>query len=115
MEKLRRRRKFDLCARQLDSDLWQKLYYKHQQGYLRQRLLAIKCLYEGKTRKEVSKLLGCTYKTLTSWIDKFLIGGLVGLTETITHSVPCRLNSEQQQELKKMLLEQKPTERSTKA
>lgn len=25
-------------------DLWQKLYYKHQQGYIRQRLLAIKYL-----------------------------------------------------------------------
>jgi hypothetical protein len=46
MEKLRRRRKFELCDRQLDWDLWQKLYYKHQQEYLRQRLLAIKYLYE---------------------------------------------------------------------
>nr|WP_211178622.1 IS630 family transposase [Brasilonema octagenarum] len=92
----------------MDWDLWQKLYYKHQQEYLRQRLVAIKYLYEGKTRKEVSKLLGCTYKTLTTWIDKFLIGGLVELTQTIRHSVPCRLNYDQQQELKKMLLEQKP-------
>lgn len=97
-----------LRDRSLDLEMWQKLYYKHQQQYLRQRLLAIKYLYEGKTRREVTELLGCTYKTLTTWIDKFLEGGLVGLTQSITHSVPCRLNEEQQQELKKMLTEQKP-------
>jgi hypothetical protein len=30
-----------------DWDLWKKLYYQHQQAYLRQRLLAIKYLWEG--------------------------------------------------------------------
>lgn len=94
----------------LDLALWQKLYYKYQQSYLRQRLLAIKYLSEGKSRTEVSELLGCTYKTLTSWIDKFLAGGLEKLTEPITHQVPSRLNAEQQQELKRMLLSQKPTD-----
>jgi transposase len=91
-------------------DLWQKLYYKHQQAYLRQRLLAIKYLWEGKTRPEVTQLVGCTYATLTEWLDKFLEGGLEKLTEPITHQVPSRLNLDQQLELKKMLLEQKPTD-----
>lgn len=89
-------------------DLWQKLYYKHQQAYIRQRLLALKYLWEGKSRAEVSQMLGCTYLTLTKWIDKFLEGGLVKLTEPITHKVPSRLNEEQKLELKKMLLEKKP-------
>jgi transposase len=91
-----------------DWDLWQKLYYKHPQAYLRQRLLAIKYLWEGKSRSEVTQLLGCNYKSLTKWIDKFLEGGLQKLTQPITHQVPSRLNPEQQLELKKMLLEQKP-------
>ena len=91
-------------------ELWQKLYYKHQQAYLRQRLLAIKYLWEGKTRPEVAQLVGCTYATLTEWLDKFLEGGLEKLTEPITHQVPSRLNLEQQLELKKMLLKQKPTD-----
>lgn len=99
-----------LCQQPLDLELWQKLYYKHQQAYLRQRLLAIKYLCEGKSRREVSELLGCTYKTLTKWIDKFVSGGLKKLTEPITHEVPERLNAEQKQELKQMLLEQKPTD-----
>jgi transposase len=93
-----------------DWDLWQKSYYKHQQAYLRQRLLAIKYLWEGKTRYEVTQLVGCSYATLTAWLDKFLEGGFEKLTEPITHQVPSRLNLEQQLELKKMLQEQKPTD-----
>jgi len=60
-----------------DWDLWQKLYYKHPQdykhpqAYLRQRLLAIKYLWEGKIRPEVTQILGCSYKSLTKWMDKF--------------------------------------------
>jgi transposase len=91
-----------------DWDLWQKLYYKHPQAYLRQRLLAIKYLWEGKSRPEVTQVLGCNYKSLTKWIDTFLEGGLQKLTQPITHQVPSRLNPEQQLELKQMLLEQKP-------
>jgi hypothetical protein len=55
-------------------------------------------------------LLGCTYVTLTKWIDKFLAGGLEKLIEPITHQVPSRLSPEQQLELKKMLWSQKPTD-----
>jgi transposase len=95
---------------QPDWDLWQKLYYKHPQAYIRQRLLAIKYLWEGKSRREVTQLIGCNYKSLTKWIDKFLEGRLQKLTEPITHQVPSRLKAEQQLELKKMLLEQKPTD-----
>lgn len=36
----------------LDWNLWQKLYYKHQQAYILQRLLAIKYLWSGKSRLE---------------------------------------------------------------
>lgn len=42
-----------------DWELWQKLYYNHQKAYLRQRLLAIKYLWEGKSRPEVTQLLSC--------------------------------------------------------
>ncbi len=91
-----------------DWELWQKLYYNHQKAYLRQRLLAIKYLWEGKTRPEVTHLLGCNYKSLTHWIDKYLAGGLQKLTEPISHQVSSRLNPEQKIELKKMLQKQKP-------
>lgn len=93
-----------------DWDLWQKLYYEHQQSYIRQKLLAIKYLWQGKSRPEVAQKLGCSYVTLTKWIDRFLQGGLRELTKQITHQVKSRLNSEQQMELKTMLLEATPTD-----
>ena len=85
-------RTFRLGDRQLDLELWQKLYYKCQQEYLRKRLLAIKYLYEGKTRTEVSDLLDCHYKNLSTWIDEFLEGGLKMVVKPIAHQVLSRLN-----------------------
>ncbi len=103
-----RSRTQDLKKQQLNREQWQKLYYQNQQSYLRARLLAIKFLAEGKTRTEVSEIVNCTYKTLTSWIDKYLEGGLEKLTESIKHQVPQRLSPEQKQQFKQMLLEQTP-------
>lgn len=98
----------ELKKQQLNLEEWQKLYYQNQQSYLRVRLIAIKHLAEGKSRSEVSQLVNCTYKTLSSWIDKYLEGGLKKLTKPIKHQVPQKLSSSQKQEFKKMLLEQTP-------
>ena len=110
MRKYRLNRSFRLETYKLDLDLWQKLYYKHQQEYLRKRLMAIKYLCEGKKRAEVSELLKCSYKTLSTWMDKFLEGGLEELVKPITHQLTSSLSPEQKQELKIMLLEQKPVD-----
>ncbi len=97
-----------LKQKELNIEQWQKLYYQNQQSYLRTRLLAIKFLAEGKTRTEVTKLVNCTYKTLTSWIDKYLEGGLKKLIERIKHQVPQRLSLVQKQQFKQILLQQTP-------
>ena len=65
-------------------------------------------MYEGKTKTEVLDLLDCHYQTLSTWIDKFLEGGLKNLLELITHQVSSRLNIEQKQELKIMILKELP-------
>ena len=101
-------RKQKLKPKQLNLQQWQKLDYQNQQSYLRARLLALKFLAEGKTRKQVSQLLNCTYKTLTSWIDKYLEGGLEKLSQSITHRVPQRLSPIQKQQFKQMLLQPTP-------
>ncbi len=94
---------------ELDLEAWRKLYYKYQQAYIRKRLSAIKYLYEGKSRLQVCSLIGSRYNTLTSWIDKYLDGGLQGLVEPIKHQkAPQRLSPEQKQELKQIILEQSP-------
>lgn len=93
-----------------DADEWQKLYYRNQQQYMRQRLVAIKLLHEGQNRTQVSKQLGCRYDTLTNWIDKYLSDGLMGLVTPIRHQKPSRLTPEQQQQLKAMVLTQRPAD-----
>ena len=99
-----------LRAKSFDADEWQKLYYRNQQQYMRQRLSAIKLLHEGHSRTQVSEQVGCRYDTLTSWIDTYLKGGLSGLVSPIRHQKPSRLNPEQQQQLKDMVLRQRPTD-----
>ena len=54
--------------------------------------------------------VGCGEQTLLRWIDMYLEKGLSGLVKPISHQSPQRLNEEQKQQLKKMLLEQKPTD-----
>ena len=109
MVKLSKNRTEQFRDIELDLEAWQKLYYKYQQDYIRQRLSAIKYLYEGKSRLQVCSLIGCSYNTLTSWIDKYLAGGLQGLVELIKHkNAPQRLSPEQKQELKQIILEQSP-------
>lgn len=93
-----------------DVDEWQKLYYRNQQQYIRQRLAAIKLLHEGQSRTQVSEQVGCRYDTLTTWIDKYLEGGLKALVNPIRHQKASRLTPEQQQQLKVMILTQRPTE-----
>lgn len=98
-----------LEAIELDLETWQKLYYKHQQDYIRRRLLAIKHLYEGQSRLQVCSLLKCTYVTLTNWIDIYLEGGLQGLVKPIKHkNTPQKLSVEQKKELKQIILEKSP-------
>jgi transposase len=94
----------------LDIQGWQKLYYKNQKQYIRKRLEAIKYLWEGMTRKEVIEKVGCSKQSLITWIDMYLEGGLESLTKPMTSQRVQRLSKEQKEELKKMVLDQKPTD-----
>jgi len=86
------------------------LYYKHQQQYIRRRLEAIKYLQEGKTRQEVINKLGSARQSLTNWIDMYCQGGLPALCTPVKYNRNQKLDVQKKQELKKMLLEQKPTD-----
>ena len=52
-----------------DMELWKKLHKKYQQAYLRKRLEAVRLLWSGESRVAVSKQVGCTYDSLSDWID----------------------------------------------
>ena len=93
----------------LDEKEWQKLWNKYQEQYIRKRLQAIKYLYEGKTRKEVSAKVGCARESIATWLDIYDEKGLKGLTKLVERERGQSLSKEQKAEMKLMLLEQKPT------
>jgi transposase len=99
-----------LQKKPFERDEWQKHYYRHQQQYIRHRLEAIKLLHQGNSRLQVCEQVGCSYDTLTSWLRKYLQGGLRALVSPIRHQKPTRLSVEQQQQLKGMILTQRPTD-----
>jgi len=102
----------ELREKAFDVEIWQKLFYQHQQAYIRNRLEAIKYLHEGETRKEVMVKLRCARQTLITWIDLYCAGGLNSLTQAIKSNKPEKLSADQKVELKRMLLENKPTDYS---
>ncbi len=58
-----------------DRELWQKLYYKHQKSYQREKLEAIKLIWDKLKLVDVRFRIGCAKDTLNSWIDAYLSGG----------------------------------------
>jgi transposase len=98
----------ELKAKQLDEAEWRKMYYKHQQQYIRKRLEAIKYLQEGKSRQEVLDKVGCARQSLVTWIDMYCQGGLIALCTPVKSNKKQKLGDEEKTELRKMLLEQKP-------
>jgi transposase len=99
-----------LREKPFEIEIWQALFYQNQQNYIRKRLQAIKYLYEGMTRKEVMIEVRCARQTLVTWIDVYCAGGLKSLTKAIKSNKPEKLNGEQRSELRRMLLENKPTD-----
>jgi transposase len=61
------------------------------------------------SRKEVMIEVRCARQTLVTWIDMYCAGGLESLTQATVSNKPERLSDEQKVELKRMLLENKPT------
>jgi transposase len=101
-----------LSGKKFEEKEWQKLFNKHQQEYIRVRLKAIKHLQEGKTRQEVMDSLGCARQSLINWIDLYCQKGLCGLAVPTKSKRVQRLGDLEKKELRKMLLEQKPTDYS---
>ena len=100
----------ELKVKQFDEAEWKKTYYKHQQQYIRRRLEAIKYLQEGQSRKEVMEKVGCARQSLTTWIDMYCQGGLEALCKPLKSKRKQKLGDEEKLELRKMLLEQHPTD-----
>ena len=106
-------RSAQLSGKKFEEQEWQKLFNQYQQQYIRTRLEAIKWLHDGKTRQEVIKLcLAQSRQSLITWIDLYYQKGLIGLVTPKKSKRVQRLSDREKEEIKKMLLEQKPTDYS---
>jgi len=103
-------REEQIKAISFDAEEWGKLFCKYQQEYIRKRLKAIKYLHEGQTRQKVMTKIDCARKSLIIWIDMYCEGGLKALATPIKSNRKQKLGKEEKGDLKKMLLEQKPTD-----
>jgi len=90
-------------------ELWKKLYYKHQQAQFRNRLLAIKYLFQGDDKLEVCRLLSITLRTLRKWLDIFLRGGFKELLAPIKRQRKEKLSYIRKKILKFILLHKTPS------
>ena len=102
-----------LRTKSFEKEDWQKLFYKYQQHYIRKRLEAIKYLHDGKTVREVMEQLNCARQSLITWIDMYCQGGSKALVTPLKSEREQRLGPEKKEELKKIILEKKPTDYGT--
>ena len=79
-----------------ETAIWQKLFYRNQKSCIQKRLEAVKYLYEGIEVMVEVLMSSCT--------------GLESLTQATVSNKSERLSDEQKFELKRMLLENKPTD-----
>lgn len=56
-----------------------EIYEQERDSQIKQRLLAIKLLYQGKRATEIAKDLSVSYKTIYNWIDLWNEAGTEGL------------------------------------
>jgi transposase len=101
---------------ELNFDLlsWQKYFNQHQQEYIRRRLRAIRMYSEGKSRKEILDCLSISPKTLSGYLDLYILGGLDGLTRPIVKPRLQSLDKSQQSKLRDMVLHETPEKYSKK-
>lgn len=92
---------------ELNLEEWKFFYSKCDKDYQRRRMEAIRLFYEENTIQHISQALGCTERTLSSWIDMFLVGGLKNLIKPIQKKKS--LSESQKEELIQILLKEKPT------
>jgi transposase len=98
----------------LDIQNWQKCYHRNQQEYIRRRLRAVKFFCEGKPRLLIIKELNITYKTLSSYLDLYIQGGLDGLVSPIVKPRIKLLTDQQLVQIKQIILTETPETYSKK-
>lgn len=106
---MNRTKRIQLFAPQ-DRELWQSLYYRHQQHSHRRRLLALKALWDGQSMAEVCRTQRVQRKTLERWEDAYLHGGFKVLLAPQKRPRPQALSPQRRKILRYILLHKAPAD-----
>ncbi len=93
-----------------DRELWQTLFYRHQQQSRRRRLLALKSLWDGESMAWVCRSQGVQRKTLEKWLDSYLHGGFDALLAPQRRPRPQTLSPQRRKVLRHILLHKAPAD-----
>jgi len=93
-----------------DRELWQVLFYRHQQQSRRRRLLALKALWDGQSLIEVCRTQHLQRKTLEKWVDAYLHGGFEALLAPQKRPRAQTLSPQRRNILRHILLHKTPAE-----
>jgi transposase len=93
-----------------DHDLWQVLFYRHQQQSRRRRLLALKALWDGQSQAEVCRTQHVQRKTLEVWMDAYLHGGFDALLAPQRRPRAQTLSPQRRKILRYILLHKAPAD-----
>lgn len=97
-----------LRQQEFNPEEWKKLYYQTQKHYLRQRLLALKSVWLGKSRTEASHEVGVYRDTVGDWLKLYIEGGYQKLLNPKQLPSRSRLSEEEKQKLKDILQHKTP-------
>lgn len=81
------------------------LIEKEEDYKIRIKLYTILQLSKGKPSREVEELYGASFKQILNWATRFDAEGIEGLRDKPHNGRPSRINSQQLEELRKVLLE----------
>jgi transposase len=93
-----------------DVELWKRLYYQHKTERPRQRLRAIKAVWDGQSLTQICQEQHISRTSLSKWLDIYLNGGLKKLTAPEHRQVPQRLSPTRLKILRFVLLYKTPAD-----
>lgn len=93
-----------------DRELWQVLFYRHQQQSRRRRLVALKALWDGQSQAAICRTQHLQRKTLVAWIEAYLHGGFDALLAPQKRPRAQTLSPQRRKILRHILLHKTPVD-----
>ena len=91
-----------------EINILKKAYKKEQDGKIRERILMLIHSYEGKSSREVGKILQCDQKLVLYWKKRYEDGKLDGLKTKSRSGKPMLLSLRQEAKIKNKISENDP-------